>query len=83
MSASVYYQQIKPQEKEQIWTPAPSSFIRTLTDAFGEAPWELSEDSITLLSGMALVYSSDGDNPYRELIRAIRKLGTVKVWFEY
>ena len=84
MGASIYYQQVVLHDKEQLWTPAPSSFIRTLTAAFGEGPWELNDEHITLLSGMSIVYRDDGDsnNPYAELIHAIKKLGTVKVWAE-
>jgi hypothetical protein len=55
-------------------------FVFHVNKAFGKFPVELSAEHIERLAGMAACYAEP--NPFGVLIRAIRNLGTIKVWRE-
>ena len=87
MSANIYYRQVKPIDGKDLAVFGPSSFIRSLEQAFGRFPCELGKKDIETLKGMAAV-SMDGaedkyGNPYTNLIEAIEKLGVIEVYAEY
>ena len=84
MSANVFWQPVERKCK-QLHVMAPSQFSSSMTDAFGEAPWVLGKPSRKTLYGMlAMTENRRGDeNPFMQMIAAIDKHETIKVWMEY
>lgn len=83
MSANIYFRQVRPIDSESLSVYAPSSFIESMTEAFGVFPCILGANEVPVLKGMAALNRDGGGNPYSELIEAINKYGTVEVYAEY
>ena len=83
MSANVFYRQVKPVKEKSLSCFAPSSFLKTMREVFGELPIQLDKSNIDVLHGMSLLCSDGGGNPYRELIDAINKYNLIEMWAEY
>jgi hypothetical protein len=49
MGASIFYRQVKPQDKTSLGVDAPSSFIEAMEKAFGDKPWRLTEEDVQVL----------------------------------
>lgn len=82
MPTKILYEQIKAEGKE-ITVPGPDLFIAHMHRAFGQFPVELDKAHIERLEGMAATWSDVSTNPYDAMIRAIKRLGAIKVWADY
>ena len=80
MSASIYWQ--AQSHQTSLYTLAPQAFLESLRAAgIGEV---LDEADLPALQGMACVHGGvDHKNPYRQLIKAIERHGTVLLKVEY
>lgn len=83
MGANIYFHQMKPVDGQSISCHAPSSFIASMERAFGEFPCVLDSENVPVLKGMAAMSHDGGGNPYQEIIDAIDKYGTIKVYAEW
>ena len=83
MSASIYYQAVKPNKGANFNVSSPSSFLTTMGECFGDPPFILNGDDIPILSGMAATWSDKNNNPFEKLIEEIEKKDTIEVWAEY
>ncbi len=83
MSANIFFRQVKPAEKESLSCFAPSSFLATMMEAFGDMPLQLDQSNLDVLYGMSLLCGDGGGNPYQELIDAINKYHLIEVWPEF
>jgi hypothetical protein len=77
----IKYEQVMRGGRELKRLPSEEFFIFHLEKAFEKGfPVELDADSIERLKGIGATYADP--EPFRELIRAIRALGTIKIWRE-
>lgn len=83
MSASIFFRQIKPIEKNEIPCDTPSNFIQSLERAFGQFPTALTEKHISTLAGMAAVEGGVDNNVYDILINKIRKYKEIEVFAQW
>jgi hypothetical protein len=83
MGATIFYRQVKPQDNTSLGVDAPSSFIEAMEKAFGDKPWRLTEEDVQVLKGMAAVYDGYSEHPFKDLIKAVERLGVVEVWPEW
>ena len=81
MAVTIRFQQVKPKVGKRLPVEEPPAFINAMARAFGKGPWTLDKEHIPCLHGMSAVCRFS-DNPYQQLIDAIRKLGVVEVWAE-
>lgn len=79
----ILYEQARPIEGKEIVVPGPDLFILTMNRAFGKFPVELDKDNLERLEGMCATWSDVATNPYDVMIRAIKRLGAIKVWADY
>ena len=79
MSANIMYRPTKG--AKCLGVGAPSSFLKSMEEVFGEKPFVLNEDSIPQLKAMSSVCSDD--NPYKRLVELIEKHDAIEVWAEY
>lgn len=81
MSASIYYQAVKG---KNLSVGAKSSFLAAIERAFGGVPCVLSEHDVLKLQGLAAAFDSEDQRAaVQELIEAIEKHASVRVWAEY
>ena len=85
MSANIYWTPVK-EKKNDISVGAPSSFIGTLSEAFGPLPLTL-EDNETTIATLHGMLSAARDNEfgrtYGRIIDALAKYHKIKIWAEY
>lgn len=87
MSASIYWKPVAPASGSvPVW--GPSLFVEAMKEAFGNCPWTLGPEDLSVLKGLAAGYGNSGgsENPYRYLIQKIQHNGearTIQVWPEY
>lgn len=85
MSASISYEIVTPTKHKGVPCNAPSSFIKSMNEAFGggveQTEWYLDKDSIPYLAGMAIM--AGDKEPYNFLIEKIRKHGEIRVSYQY
>jgi hypothetical protein len=81
MSANIYWEAINPNPKS-LHVMAPSWFMECLERADMGLPNTFGESDIPTLRGLAATMKDDR-NPFKELIEAIQKNGSVNVWYEY
>ena len=84
MSATIYYEPIKPKKHKHLeGVSAPSSFMDTLESVFGRRPpMNLTVDELPQLRAMAVMYGHE-PNPFEELIILIEKYEAIHIWPEY
>jgi hypothetical protein len=82
MSASIYYRKVSKSNKN-LDVSMPSSFVTSMTNAFGNYPWRVSPTSLAILKGMAAVSPDKLSNPYEQLIQIIGDNNEVEIWPEY
>lgn len=59
-------------------------FVARMSAAFGGLPCQLDKTNIERLEGMkAATLGEHASNPYDDLIRAIKRFGTIKVWMKF
>jgi len=58
-------------------------FVFHMNRAFGQFPVELNQDHVERLEGMAATWTDVSVNPYDTLVRAIKRFGSIRVWFDY
>jgi hypothetical protein len=77
----ILYEQSHPIQGEEIVVGqmTPDYFILTMNRGFGDFPITLTKDHIERLAGMASCWGS-AQNPYSQLIIAVKRLGSIKVW---
>lgn len=82
MSASIYWKPINPEEGTGISVGAPSRFIESMRKVFGDLPIRLEQSNVEQLTAMAAVGEGTfgKDNPYAELVEALRTHNAVEVW---
>ena len=63
--------QWEPVNKKQQYIPTAhtSSFITSMTEAFGEPPWTIGQDEIAILQGM--MYASGQEPSYRKILKIL------------
>ena len=81
MSATICWEPINLKPKH-LHVLAPSWFMGCLERVGLELPNTFSADDIPKLLGLA-ASMDDKRNPFKELIEAIEKNGSVNVWYEY
>ena len=79
----ILWEQAHPIEGKDLLLGEPEVFIMQMNRAFGAFPCELGKDQLERLEGMAATWMAPVANPYDTLIRAIKRLGSVKVWANY
>lgn len=79
----ILFEQAHPIEGQDLSTPSPDLFIAHMHRAFGKFPVELGKEQLERLEGMASTWSDIAANPYDVMIRAIKRLGSIKVWASY
>ncbi|MDD5693561.1 MAG: hypothetical protein PHU86_03770 [Patescibacteria group bacterium] len=83
MSANIYWRP-DTQARNNFDVGAPSDFIDSIREAFGELPVKLNSKDVPTLKGMASVKSLwRNDNPYKEIIETIEKVGEIEIWAEW
>ena len=78
MSANIYWQ---PAKGKSVDVATPSSFMASMQRAFGDPPWNLTHTQWPMLEGMSAV-AGGPDNPYDQLLAAIDRHDTIRVWSE-
>ena len=76
----IRYEQSNPVPGRVLRVPSVDVFVFHMHKAFGMFPVELSVQHIERLEGMDATYAAP--SPFRELIGAIRRLGSIRVWAE-
>jgi hypothetical protein len=79
----ILFEQSNPVPGQELATPSPDLFIAHMHRAFGKFPVELGKDEVERLEGMASTWTDIATNPYDIMVRAIKRLGTIRVWAEY
>lgn len=79
MSANFYFEPVKPGRSLEV--SAPSSFRGALEEAFGELPLVLSGNDAATLRGMKAAKCEP--EAITQLMEAIDKYGSVRVWAVY
>ena len=81
MSASIYYQ---PVSGTHLNIGAPSSFIKAMSQLFGNPPWTITDRDYNVLQGLAAgLESNDQKEAVAELMQAAYKHGEIRVWAEH
>ena len=81
MGATIHYRKTSKVDPHLKCVGAPSSFMESLTRAFGHFPCEVSDAHIPILQGMAALGSkNEDDNPYLEVIELIEKIGSIELY---
>lgn len=77
----ILYEQAHPIQGEEIVVGqmTPDYFILTMNRSFGDFPITLNKDHLERLTGMASCWGA-AQNPFIQLIIAVKRLGSVKVW---
>ena len=85
MIAKILYEQAHPIEGKQIHCGATEMVWMHLCRAFPDLNPSFVFDKIHLevLRGMEATWTDVSDNPYTQMIRAIKQLGSIKVWIEW
>jgi hypothetical protein len=82
VSATIYWEPVVPMIHEHLSVMAPQWFMAVLQELHIELPHEFSETHLPILRGMAAAAGKNRE-PFIQLIAAIEKHGTVRVWVEY
>jgi hypothetical protein len=84
VATKILYEQAHPIQGEEIVVGqmSPDYFILCMSRSFGEFPVALDKDHLERLTGMASCWGS-AMNPYLQLISAVKRLGSIKVWASY
>jgi hypothetical protein len=82
MPTKIRYEQAKPITGQElvVGEMSPDFFVLCMSRAFGEFPTTLTEEHLPILRGMAACWGQTALNPYGQLISAVKKLGSIKVW---
>lgn len=83
MATKILYEQAHPIEGKEIEVAQVDLFIMHMNRAFGKFPCELNKDHLERLEGMCATWTDVSANPYDAMIRAIKRLGSVRVWADY
>ena len=83
MIAKILYEQAHPIEGKEIHCGASEMVVMHLSRAFGGLPVELDKQHLDMLKGMESTWTDVSDNPYTQMIRAIKQLGSIKLWIEW
>lgn len=85
MSASIHWESVKDdQNTGYLCCWAPQSFMRQIEESTGcPLPAYLGIDDIPILEKLAKTNCDGGGNPFQEVITAINKHGSLRVWPEY
>jgi hypothetical protein len=78
----ILYEQSAPIAGEELTVGQMSSeyFILCMSRAFGEFPVTLDKTHLECLRGMAACWAETSINPYLQLITAIKRLGSIRIW---
>jgi hypothetical protein len=82
----ILYAQARPIDGEELIIGQMSSdyFILCMERAFdGNWPLVLDDKDLPVLHGMAACWAETALNPYKQIISAIKRLGSVKIWSTY
>jgi len=84
MNSRIMIEQTRPVTGKEIVVPQIDWFVFAMQRAFGGFPIELDTHHIPKLEGMAAVWQGPSMvNPYDQIIRQIKKVGSVRVWQSY
>ena len=78
---TIRYEQANPVPGKILNVTSTDVFIFHIHKAFGKFPVELDAENLERLEGMAACYAEP--NPFKELIREIHRLGSIRVWADY
>lgn len=79
----ILWEQAHPIEGKDLLLGEPDVFIMVMNRAFGQFPVELDKTHLERLEGLNAAWMNPAPNPYDALIRAIKRLGSVKIWASY
>lgn len=83
MSANIYWRPVTT-ARNDLSVSAPSDFIDSMREAFGNLPVKLTDKDIPTLKGMSSVRNIfRNENPYKEIIETIEKVGEIEIWAEW
>ena len=86
MLAKILYEQAHPIEGKEIHCGASEMVVMHCSRAFGHFDPKgtlLDKNDLEVLHGMEATWTDVSDNPYTQMIRAIKQLGSIKVWIEW
>ena len=83
MIAKILYEQAHPIEGKEIHCGVSEMVIMHLNRAFGGVPCEMDKQHLDILKGMEATWTDVSDNPYTQMIRAIKQLGSIRLWIEW
>lgn len=83
MSANILYRPVKPNNGKSLSVMAPSAFLETMGECFGDPPFILERKDVPILHGMAAAWSDKDNNPFEKLMEEIEKKDAIEVWAEY
>ena len=83
MSASIFWDPIKPANGHVVGVGAPSWFMGCMERAGLKLPVDLTVADLPVLTGLAAAQRDDEKNPFQEIIDAIEKHGAINLWYQY
>lgn len=85
MLAKIKFEQAHPIEGKEIHCGSSELVIMHLCRAFPDMKntFHFDKTNLDVLRGMEATWTDVSDNPYSQMIRAIKQLGSIKVWIEW
>ena len=80
MSANIHWEPVD-KKQEHIPTAHTSTFIVSMTEAFGEPPWTIGQDEIATLQDM--VCASGQDPSYKKILKILTFKDAIRISVDY